>query len=137
MTYKFYDAVTAGKKAYAIAATATQTITVLKGRQTGKSYMNAMIWADDIIPGWFREGAHLKMDKVHYQHFLRLYNRKRFQKTSALDKLGYQSVKIQGSYKPAFAWCESNLKPGSFVTIASRFWFAYDEDAVLFKMHWL
>ena len=137
MTYKFYDAVTAGKKAYAIAATATQTITVLKGRQTGKSYMNAMIWADDIIPGWFREGAHLKMDKVHYQHFLRLYNRKRFQKTSALDKLGYRSVKIQGSHKPAVAWCEANLKPGSFVTIASRFWFAYDEDAVLFKMHWL
>jgi len=137
MHYKFYDAITAGKKADAIAATATQTITFLKARQTGKSYMNAVIWADDIIPGWLKDGAHLKMDKVHYQHFLRLYNRRRFQKTSTLDNFGYQSVKIRSSYKPAFAWCEQNLKPGSFVTTAGRFWFAYDADAVLFKMHWL
>ena len=138
MTYfKFYDAVTAVKTANAIAATATQTITFVKARRLGKSYMNNIIWMDDMTPDWFSQGAHLKMDKVHYQHFLRLYNRKRLQKTSTLDKLGYPSVKIQGSYKPAFAWCESNLKPGSFVTIASRFWFAYDEDAVLFKMHWL
>jgi hypothetical protein len=138
MTYfKFYDAVTAVKTANAIAATATHTITFLKARQSGKSFMNNIIWMDDMTPDWFSQGAHLKMDKVHYQHFLRLYNRKRLQKTSTLDKLGYPSVKIQGSYKPAFAWCEANLKPGSFVTVASRFWFAYAEDAVLFKMHWL
>jgi len=137
VSYKLTDNEFAAIKASATAANTTQTITFLKARRLGKSYMNAVIWADDIIPGWFKEGAHLKMDKVHYQHFLRLYNRKRFQTTSALDKLGYQSVKIQGSHKPAAAWCEANLKPGSFVTVASRFWFAYDTDAVLFKMHWL
>jgi hypothetical protein len=135
MTYKLtdteYDAIKAS------VMTTTQSTIFLKARQSGKSNIYNMIWLDDMTPDWFGSGAHLKMDKVHYQHFLRLYNRKRLQKTSALDKLGYQSVKIQGSYKPAFAWCEQNLKPGSFVTIASRFWFAYDADAVLFKMHWL
>ena len=137
MSYKFTDTQFAAIKASVAVAAVTPTITFLKARQSGKSFMNSIIWIDDMTPDWFSQGAHLKMDKVHYQHFLRLYNRKRFQKTSALDKLGYQSVKIRGSYKPAFAWCEANLKPGSFVTVASRFWFAYAEDAVLFKMHWL
>lgn len=135
MYFNLFDSVTAAKQADAITATATKTIRVLKNRLTGKS--SSMIWIDDMYPDYINIGVHHKMYKVHYQHFLRLYNRKRFHKVSTLDEHGYQSVKVQGSYKPAHTWCEQNLKPGSFVHLNTRFWFAYDADAVLFKMHWL
>ena len=80
---------------------------------------------------------HLKMKKVHYQHFLRVYNRKTYHKIDDIVKLGYTQVTVSVMNAiPAKRWCTANLKPGSFVMINTRFVFAYDRDATLFALRW-
>jgi len=80
---------------------------------------------------------HLKMKKVHYQHFLRVYNRKTYHKIDDVVKLGYTQVKVSVMNAiPAKRWCVATLKPGSFVMINTRFVFAYDRDATLFALRW-
>ena len=80
---------------------------------------------------------HLKMKKVHYRHFLRVYNRKTYHKINDIVKLGYTPVTVSTiNAIPANRWCAANLKPGSFVMINTRFVFAYDRDATLFALRW-
>ena len=78
-----------------------------------------------------------KMEKVHYQHFLRVYNRKKYHKIDDIKKLGYTMVTVSAiNAVPAKRWCKSTLKPGSFAMINTRFVFAYDRDATLFALRW-
>ena len=76
------------------------------------------------------------MEKYHYQHFVRLYNRRKQQTFKILDSAGYQRVTVKRSvdYRDAKAWCKQNLKHGAWVNNLYRFYFAYDDDAVLFKL---
>lgn len=76
------------------------------------------------------------MEKYHYQHFVRLYNRRKMQKFHMLDSAGYQRVTVGNSvdYRAAKAWCRTNLKHGAWVNNMYRFYFAYDDDAVLFRL---
>lgn len=114
------------------------TISILKSRSTGKSslqlaYNMQLIW-DEYVE--FNMHKEMIMEKIHYQHFTRLYNRKKYQTFGELAAAGYTRVKTSGYHKQR-DWCKANLKPGSFASSTNVFWFAYDSDAVLFKMHWL
>jgi hypothetical protein len=78
----------------------------------------------------------LIMEKKHYQHFLRLPNRRKQQKITELSKV-YDYTCIQSDIakvRAAQAWCKKNLKDGSWVNLHSRFVFAYDKDATWFAM---
>lgn len=80
----------------------------------------------------------VSMEKIHYQHFLRIYNRKRTQTVGTLVDAGYTKVKVSRylGYLDARAWCSKNLKPGSWVSSTNTFCFAYDRDATLFSLRW-
>jgi len=78
----------------------------------------------------------LIMEKKHYQHFLRLPNRRKQQKIAEISKV-YDYTCIQSDptkVREAKAWCKKNLKEGSWVNLHSRFVFAYDKDATWFAM---
>jgi hypothetical protein len=76
------------------------------------------------------------MEKYHYQHFVRLYNRRKRQTFHTLDSAGYQRVIVGNSvdYRAAREWCKQNLKHGAWINNLYRFYFAYDNDAVLFRL---
>lgn len=76
------------------------------------------------------------MEKYHYQHFVRIYNRRKKQRSQLLTDAGYPSVKLNstGGYLDAMLWCKQNLRRGSWVNLHHRFWFAYDNDAVHFRL---
>lgn len=76
------------------------------------------------------------MEKYHYQHFVRIYNRRKKQKAQLLTDAGYKFVTLgaEGGYLNAMRWCEQNLRRGSWVNLHHRFWFAYDNDAVHFRL---
>ncbi len=75
------------------------------------------------------------MQKVHYQHFVRIYNRRKQQSTSTLTDAGYPTVRINANdYRSAKDWCKTNVKPGAVVQLSTRFWFAYENDATLFAL---
>ncbi len=87
--------------------------------------------------GWY---GRVKMSKLHFQHFLRVYNRRTYHNPEYLTNLGYQHVKVSrrdGLNIDAIDWCEDHLKQGSWVHSHADFWFAHDTDAVLFKMSFL
>lgn len=82
----------------------------------------------------------LKFTKDHYKHFLRVYNRRTYHSSDYLTGLGYAHVKVSrrdGINIDAEHWCIDNLKLGSYIRNKGDFWFAYNEDAVLFKMSWI
>jgi hypothetical protein len=96
------------------------------------SYVISDVLIDDLFD--------IKFTKAHYQHFVRLYNRKRYHSAAEIIAAGYTHVKTKWSWDIAaddFVWCTQNLKQGSFVTYGNHFYFACESDAVLFKMHWL
>ena len=79
------------------------------------------------------------MTKVHYRHFLRVYNRRKSHLPDYITGLGYQIVRISAAkdrHLEAEQWCRDTLKPGSYVRRLGNFWFAYDRDATLFMMRW-
>lgn len=78
----------------------------------------------------------MKMEKVHYQHFVRLNNRRKTQRISNLDAAGYTCVKLDRGWNDPREWCNKNLKPGSYINLHTRFWFAYERDATLFMLRW-
>lgn len=87
--------------------------------------------------GWYGRVA---FTKDHYRYFLRVYNRRIHHHPEYLTGLGYPHVKVSrrdGLNVDALDWCEVNLKPGSWIHSHADFWFANDEDAVLFKMSFL
>ena len=78
----------------------------------------------------------MKMEKAHYQHFVRLNNRRKTQKISNLDSAGYTCVKLDKGWNGPREWCKKNLRPGSYINLHTRFWFAYERDATLFMLRW-
>ncbi len=79
--------------------------------------------------------------KAHYQHFVRLYNRKKYHNAEDITAAGYTSVKTKWTWGDTIpdetVWCEQNLKKGSFIVHSREYYFAYESDATLFKMRWL
>jgi len=80
----------------------------------------------------------IKMNKLHYHHFLRLPNRKKYYKIADISNIyKYPSVKVSAiNASDARRWCEANLKVGSFVLINNHFCFAYEQDASWFGLVW-
>lgn len=79
----------------------------------------------------------LVMQKHHFHHFLRVYNRRKNHSGSYLDSLGYQRIALGYSkVGGARQWCKDTLKHGSYLISINEFWFAYDRDATLFMMRW-
>lgn len=79
------------------------------------------------------------MTKVHYRHFLRVYNRRTSHLPDYISGLGYQTIRISARkdlHLEAEQWCRDTLKPGSYVRRLGNFWFAYNEDYVMFKLRW-
>lgn len=78
------------------------------------------------------------MMKVHYQHFVRVPNRKkwhRIQEISETYKYPAMSVAVSNAIA-AKHWCKQNLKEGSWVSINAYFVFAYEQDASWFGLVW-
>ena len=77
------------------------------------------------------------MKKVHYQHFLKLYNRKKSHRLSDLEEAGYPVYKIDIlDSVEAKEWCQKNLREGTWVRCMQRFSFAYQSDAARFSLVW-
>lgn len=82
----------------------------------------------------------IKLTKAHYQHFVRLYNRKKYHSPSNIVAAGYTCVTPKWTWEirpDELVWCEQNLKYGAFIIHSYQFYFAYESDATLFKMRWL
>ena len=96
------------------------------------------IIANDLIGATYGDWhGSLVMHKHHFQHFLRVYNRRKSHSGLYLSGLGYQKVNVEFS-KVLYArnWCKDTLKHGSYLISINDFWFAYDRDATLFMMRW-
>lgn len=93
---------------------------------TGKIYNMKSSWDGTLI-----------LTKLHYHHFLRVYNRKKYHTGDYLVNLGYQKASIRyTNVRDAREWCKAKLKSGSYLISLNDFWFAYDTDATLFIMRW-
>ena len=80
--------------------------------------------------------------KQHYRHFLRLNNRKKSHKPIDVTNAGYRSISVKWrwgdeGYDEYTEWLQENCKPGSYLHHNGEFWFAHDQDYVMFKMRWL
>jgi hypothetical protein len=78
------------------------------------------------------------MQKKHYQHFTKAYNRRTKQKMSYLTGLGYTCVKVnmdlpRGAIE-AKAYCKKYVKDGAWISNGNHFVFAYDKDVTLFAL---
>lgn len=82
-------------------------------------------------------GGRVKMEKIHYQHFLRVYNRRSSHHPEYLTSLGYQTARLPiANVIEAIRWCRNTLKPGSYIRSSKDFWFANDRDYTLFVLKW-
>jgi len=84
----------------------------------------------------------MQFTKQNYQHFLRLNNRRRTHWVDDMKTAGYSYVQVQwrwgdDPYPDYQGWIRDNCKLGSVVYRNNLFWFAYEEDALAFKMSWL
>lgn len=104
--------------------------TIIAEQLVGVQSMKRPLWDNDL---W-----DMDMNKEHYQHFLRLNNRKKYHKiTDISDKYKYPFVKVSArNASNASKWCKQNLKPGSYVFLQTRFCFAYEQDASWFGLVW-
>jgi hypothetical protein len=78
-----------------------------------------------------------KMNKKHYQHFIKAYNRRTKQKMSYLTDLGYTCVKVSpvmSVAKEAKAYCKRYVKDGAWISNGNHFIFAYDKDVTMFTL---
>ena len=73
------------------------------------------------------------MEKKHYQHFTKLYNRKRWQTVTELEAANYGYVKVT-KIPEANSWCKKNCKDGSYIFAGIRIYFAYDKDITRFSL---
>ena len=84
--------------------------------------------------GW---AGRLKLNKDHYRYFLRIYNRRIHHHPEYITSLGYPHVRVSRRDSlniVALDWCLDNLKPGTWIYNNSDFWFADQNDYVLFRM---
>lgn len=84
----------------------------------------------------------VRMTKSHYGHFLRVYNRRKTHHPEYLTKLGYHTVNLQNisvarSIQDVKTWCDDTFQKGAVVASFYDFWFAYEQDYLMFKMRWL
>jgi hypothetical protein len=79
-----------------------------------------------------------KMQKKHYQHFIKAYNRRTQQKISYLTDLGYTCVKVNFDLSNgagvAKAYCKRHVKDGAWLSNGNHFVFAYDRDVTMFAL---
>jgi hypothetical protein len=81
----------------------------------------------------------IKLSKVHYGHFLRLYNRRKIQDPEYITNQGYPNMKVSRREDKSWAakdWCDKHLKHGSYIYHNGKFWFACDIDYTLFLLRW-
>lgn len=88
------------------------------------------------------EESVMQFTKQNYQHFLRINNRKRRQRPKDLESAGYSHVRVKWVWGDEVisdysSWIRENCKPGSVINLYNTYWFANDDDAVLFKLYWL
>lgn len=78
----------------------------------------------------------VRFRKWNYKHFLRLNNRKTFQKFKDIKAAGYLQHDIDvDSVVAATQWCVENCRY-RFVRNHNTFWFAESEDATMFALRW-
>jgi hypothetical protein len=79
----------------------------------------------------------VRMHKEHYNHFLRVYNRRKTHHPDYLTGLDYKKVRIGFSNAiAADQWCRKTFKTGTYVRSSADFWFAYERDYTLFLLRW-
>jgi hypothetical protein len=84
-----------------------------------------------------RPNGRVLMNKVHYRHFVRVYNRRKYHRPEYITSLGYTHVRVRISDAIAVQrWCREILRAGSYVRSHNDFWFAYERDATLFTLRW-
>jgi hypothetical protein len=84
--------------------------------------------------GW---GGRVRMYKSHFNHFLRVYNRRKYHHPDYLTNLGYKKSRV--GFSDAIAadqWCRKTFKTGTYVRSSADFWFAYERDYTLFMLRW-
>lgn len=75
--------------------------------------------------------------KDHFNHFLRVYNRRKHHHPDYLTNLGYKKARVGFSDAVAAAqWCRKTFKTGTYVRSSADFWFAYERDYTLFVLKW-
>jgi hypothetical protein len=108
-------------------------ITVLKRRYPSKSRILKTRWT-----GYTDYNRKLTMQKKHYQHFIKVYNRRTKQKMSHLSDLGYTCIRVNPAMKcaarQAKAYCKKYIKDGAWISNGDHFIFAYDKDVTLFTL---
>lgn len=78
----------------------------------------------------------VRFRKYNYKHFLRLNNRKTFQKFKDLRAAGYFSHNVEtDNIIDATHWCLKNCRY-RFVRNHITFWFAEQSDATMFALRW-
>lgn len=79
------------------------------------------------------------LNKNHYGHFLKIYNRRKYHHPEYITNLGYPHMKLSRRNdlaNNAEEWCSKKLKPGSYIYSSGDFWFAHDRDFMLFALRW-
>ncbi len=87
--------------------------------------------------GNYNWAGRVVLHKEHFNHFLRVYNRRKHHHPDYLTNLGYTKIRL-GFYRTVDAseWCRETFRHGTYVRSSLDFWFAYNEDATLFSMRW-
>jgi hypothetical protein len=82
-----------------------------------------------------------KFEKHHYNHFLKLNNRKKSHTLTSIKNAGYTTVYVDASFFVDYwkifecsKWCNENLKKGSYINCQNVFCFAYEKDAIHFSI---
>lgn len=85
----------------------------------------------------FNWAGRVILHKEHFNHFLRVYNRRKHHHPDYLTNLGYTKIRLAYSKTIAASqWCRETFKRGTYVRSSSDFWFAYERDATLFRLRW-
>jgi hypothetical protein len=90
-----------------------------------------------LYPQMYLQYANMK--KKHLQHFTRIPNRKKLHKATDITNAGYLMVTMVDyvtNEKAVRKWLQQNVKDGAWVNVFKNFYFANDQDAVLFKLTW-
>lgn len=107
------------------------TVKVLKSRQPQQ--YNSFTYL------YLPKGQSATMKKKHLQHFTRIPNRKKLHKVSEITDAGYPTVVMVDYFthdEAVIKWLQQNVKDGAWLNVFKNFYFANDQDAVLFKLTW-
>ena len=86
-------------------------------------------------------GARILMSKELYNKFLRLNNRKIYQKTESIKQAGYPFVRYVGKtfedHMECIDWCNDIFGKNGYMTFNNEWFFENKEDHALFILTWL